>query len=161
LTDDGVVPEWDNVNGWKFNGGTYLKTGIVPNDLGTILIGFTNYNVQNFSAVCGVVRLSILLNYSGSGLSFQWGTNSFSSYGMVDNGIAAMKRSQAFYNGIPVRPPATDTDPYYGDIWIGGCNASNILYRGSVVDVQSFVYCDGQLSDDDVATFSAAMAALP
>jgi len=164
----GVQPDWDAVNGWKFNGSThYLTTTFVPqNDQSqSMIIQYTNCQTLSVRVLCGI--------YDGGGHNFffyPYYTNNMVYYG---NGAAraaapglvvgnlCVAGSEGYRNG----GAEGLTIPGWGgaptsSVIIGGRNESGVSARHCQYYCQAFALYDCTLTSGQVSAVAAAMAAL-
>ena len=102
---EGAAPDWDAVNGWKFNGSSYyLTTGLSSGSGYSMIIKFTNASV-NGGMLAG-------MQYGGSGDRFYlrpveggshrygYGNSSTTAAGAANNGVMALTPTKGFLNGL-------------------------------------------------------------
>lgn len=168
---EGVAPDWDATNGWKFNGSShYLLTAISA-------VGTNTYSyIVRFSNVTSggvVIALRTSSGYrcdmrcdSSSKRQYSNSSKTLSSVGTnVTSGVMAMAGSKAYYNGsdesLTLGSGGTTTlqqvgigarnDPYSG---VGSVDQYTAIY------IQAMAIYNTALTPDQVAAITTAMAAL-
>jgi hypothetical protein len=164
----GVAPDWDATNGWKFNGiDHYLTTTFIPALDGSqdqsMFVAFTNITGAD-GCLAGFTQASskrwwLLANNDGNECRYGNGADRDVKPNLTE-GVLAVAGNQGYRNGVangstfgPWGGPPTRTT------YIG---AANIGFAGWLLSgyIQALVIYNVALSADDVATVSAAMAAL-
>jgi hypothetical protein len=164
----GVAPDWDAVNGWKFNGSThYLTTTFVPqNDQSqTMIVQFTNGVPALVRYMCGSFggtdsRFHLGLTTSG-GNRRQYGHGSFTTAATGSNaGNMCVSGSDGYYNGADEVNIANGafTDPL--SVYIGCRHRPTGADDFQAAYIQAFVLCSSTQTAGQIATAAAAMAAL-
>jgi len=166
----GTAPAHDVTNGWVFNGGTnsrYLKTGIIPDSMYTIIVRFSN-QAPSGTYVCGQYaggnagkQTIIMAKYTDNNATFYYGSGYKSTPGIVA-GIMCLAGATGYINGLPV---VTEISTWNAaktayQIYIGCVNNAGSAQSFAVVNVQAFAIYNITLTDPQVATLTAAMAAL-
>lgn len=169
----GVAPTWASATGWTFNGSTqYLTTGITPprDQTWSLLVRYVepNWSSTGWESLMG--SFSTYGGYSGFlvqgrdaiGLHFWTGTTYNNAFSVLPlTGVFGFAGTNSYLDGVPGQ--TTASGPATGNhlsLWIGGLNSSGALAQpvgGSILACA--VYSD-TLTAGEVATLSAAMAAL-
>lgn len=160
---DGTAPSWSGALGWVFNGSsTYLKTGVVPDDIGTLAIKFsgaalTGDNVTIGSRSSGSVGMFIQNSNSTNRVYVNGAFKSVSP--CITTGVMAISNNKAYLNGI-LEAGDISTSPYSitYEIYVGCLNngGSPAIYRAA--NVQAVVYYNRALSAAEMWTISRQMA---
>lgn len=162
---EGVAPTWNVGTGWTFDGiDDYLRTGWVPgNDQSqSLLIQFVAYSGTGFALGCGSGGNALFgaRPSNHTGVVYRNGASLIVAP-LLANGNLAVAGATAYRNGI-AEPGSigawvgSTTD----DLVIGALHLNNAATLwGALTVVAVSVYSD-ELSAAEVATVSAAMAAL-
>lgn len=160
---EGVAPTWDAGAGWKFNGSTqYLATGIVPSPTWTIIASVARGGtVQGYDIGCITGSDEFGVGICAGWAQHMWANGPYPAGFVIQGGettpvVMALAHTKAYHDGILFGTIATPrSDPYTTDLSLGG-------YAGYRSDsyVRSVVIYSAALTDGEVATVSAAMAAL-
>lgn len=161
---DGVAPTWSSRSGWVFNGSTqYLATGVVPDDVGTLVIKFIDATLSGDYVIIGS-RVSgstgmFIQNSNSASRVYINGAFKVITGGKIAAGIMAVAYNQGYLNGLPDGTTFSVT-PYAitHDIYIGCLNnaGSPIIYRAA--KVQTVAYYNRTLSAAEVWSVSRQMA---
>lgn len=157
----GVAPTWDAVGGWTFNGTTqYLTTGVVPASGWSMIVRFSDVTVASrWLCGCESPQFYLASNWSGGAL---YGANGFGFRAPgIAAGVIAIAGQQPYRNG------ATDGATVGSIGWtttraisIGAVNSSGTLTGFVTGKIQHVILYDTTLFAAQVATQSAAIAAL-
>lgn len=168
---EGVAPDWDSTNGWKFNGSDdYLITGIVPGENYTMIISLDSSST-NTDAICGKYEetvgeedLNFRIMYAYNPIEERIEITFYHGDGVyleIDTvvGVYALAGRGCYINGSSV---GTITSDWYGngdsqDIYIGAYNSDGSPSSYIDLYVQAFAIYDNTLSADEVAAVSTAM----
>lgn len=159
----GHAPGWNSTNGWIASGDAWLKTGIIPHSGMSVLVRYSNFTpLTSGSSLIGAGdeprRLMIIPYFINNGAIYANGDQVY-NLPVLDSGVVGVAGQKAYQNGINVG----GTIP----TWSG--NATEELYiltkNGSynikiTAYVQIVAIWDAVLTAGEVATVSAAMAAL-
>jgi len=162
---EGTAPDWDAVNGWKFNGvDDYLITGITPTSSWSVIIRLSNLINGEDTWVLG--------NYAASGWGIQPGYNTdagddkgttyfngTSTKIVADrtSGVWGLAGAQGYYNGV-ADGNVTDGSANPDDaIWIGDISGA---YRRNIQTYAQAIAIYNIDISAYVAGLTTAMAAL-
>lgn len=164
----GTAPTWAAATGWTFNGtDQYLTTGVLPViQSWSYIVSFANV-VNNYGTLGG--------GYSGvefgirptagpgaSNVVYQSGA----AAGLViapalTSGVVAFAGNTAYRNGSPEAGSIpTGVGTFANGLYIAARNNSGTAQSLCAVDIYAFAIYSDTLSGAEVATLSAAMAAL-
>lgn len=167
----GVAPDWDAVNGWKFDQvNDYLTTTFVPqNDQAqTMIIQFSVAGSSLYIPLVGVIggaggrRFSLWPSY---GASYSRYTNGGNTTGATryTSGNMAVAGDTGYRNGISdTGALAAWADAITDAVWIGAINnvGSPLFYADAAVYCQALALYDTALTAPQVLAIATAMAAL-
>jgi hypothetical protein len=165
----GVAPTWDAATGWIFNGSTqFLKTGIIGAESLTMIIRFLDASVSVNQELCGstgagvgsATRFRIVNNLNGQRAYYYGSAVTNRVTPSVTNGIMALAGNNGYFNGVPDGTPTGTWSGTGADNYIGASNFAGTTIGFSIVKVQAFGIWPSILTPAEVATVSAAMAAL-
>ena len=171
----GVAPTWASATGWAFNGSTqWLNTGVVPtlNGSWTMLIRYVYSSGGNYPTVAGQREnvstfpdLAICVDNGATGTSNQTvfrnsHVTGFSTTPRLGSGVACIAGNKAYWNGSNI-----------GTLTVGSATGTRAIYIGAQNEVgspsykfpgtvQALAIYNATLTAGEVATVSAAMAAL-
>lgn len=177
--DTGHAPDWDDVNGWKFDGvSEYLDTGVSDNpypDNYTMIVRYSNYILSDAgSTICGIndnlntFRIGSYDYLAGTDWdSYGYGETSFVSIERepyTSNGIRAVVgctacyrngvlESDATYNGFILYTPVNiyiGCEDYAGDSPSGFSN----------IYIQAFALYNKRLTSSQIYDLTLSMQAL-
>jgi hypothetical protein len=163
-------PTWDAVNGFGFDGlSQYLDTTVIPDSGWSALIRFSNRSggVHGYGSPFGTyngdqTRMEVFTYDSDGNTYFYNGdpSDTHSMPSLPSSGVFALAGSNAYFNGTPVASGLGSWSGTGVSVWIGARNnrGSGVFY--CLEDVQAFCLVPTILSAGDVATVSAAMAAM-
>ena len=164
----GVAPTWDSANGWKWNGATqYLKTGITPSSLAwSVLIrysGMTSEGADRYP--CGAVdgagiKYSLAFDIYSLQCYFCNGSYTLSGYSIPGSGVLGISQQRAFINGVYAATIPVGSGAPLTELFVGASSLGTSPFGFFDQYIQSATVIPAALSDGDVATYSAAMAAL-
>lgn len=159
----GTAPSFDTATGWTFNGSTqYLTTGIVPVAATTGLIQFTNYNsgVGSYPLFGSnpTPGFMVLPYRTAAGMRFYYGNGSKDALpANITSGNLGLAGASGYYDGTEVATTIGDWSGTAAAMYIGGANGA---FNKTAFICTAFVVYSSTLSAAEVATVSAAMAAL-
>lgn len=150
---EGTAPGWNATDGWIFDGvDDALNTGMQTDGTWTFLMQFTDY-VSNFRET-GSDHVAMSPNWYIS-MYASHGDGNKNAGSAYENGNMAMAQERIFKDGTWVYD-LSSTAAQAEDFWLGG--EGNIQW--AEFKLQAFAIYDGKLTDLEVATVAAAMAAL-
>lgn len=163
---EGVAPSWAAGTGWTFNGSSQYLTTVVGGNSYSALVRFSDGTEQS-SAIFGETktttndtRLNIYPYYSGGHIYFRCGGN-YDQNGYYTFGVLAVTPAAAYANGTSLGSLSgawTGTTSY--TIALGGHCINASIDEKWTGKIQAFAIYSDTLSSAEVATVSAAMAAL-
>lgn len=167
----GTAPDWDATNGWKFNGSSqYLTTGLQPRKAWSALIQFTHMSspISGYHDLFGYYKSNydgFVVSVVAPGALHQYinCTNGFALQiaGNPTSGNMAMSAGEGYLNGVSEGTMAqfggdnTGTDCYVAAVFY-----NSAAYNHTAVYIQAVALYSDTLTDTQVATVAAAMAAL-
>jgi hypothetical protein len=159
----GVAPTFATATGWTFNGSTqYLKTGIIPNAMFSMLIRFSS--VANNGCLIGaltispaIVRFNIFPN-STSTINYGYGASNNVRSAGVTNGVLGIAGAHGYRNGSQdgADLSAFGANALGNDINIGCRNPAFGEYI--TANIQALVICASTYTAPQVAAISTALA---
>jgi len=167
LIDTGHIPAWSSLNGWLFNGSTYLDTGIIPASDWTMIVGFDFAQPMSLTSwMCGVdsagnARFYLAPTWNQTKRLYGSGGYSVKN-GIYSSGIMAIAGQQPYFNGATDGAALTAWDTTQSrPIFIGCLNQISgspiYYYKGNIQAISIYSVA---LTAPQVAALSAAMAAL-
>lgn len=165
----GNAPGWSSATGWVFNGSTqYLTTGVVPSGTQTWsqIIRFANYG-NGGGWLCGTVGgagtyMILTPNYNGA--TNDWRIYRSATQVLVSPriaaGVMATAGAECYLNGINDGTLSAGSGALKYEYYIGGINNGGSVAGLQSTDVLAFAIYSAVLTAGEVATLSAAMAAL-
>ena len=164
----GVAPDWDAINGWKFNGSThYLTTTFIPetDQSQSMIVAFTNVTGAD-GCLVGVNsatnrRFWLLANNDGDECRYGNGYDPDVKPD-ISAGVLAVAGDRGYRNGVVdtgvIGGYASPETPIPHTINIGRCPRTLSWYLAGYI--QALAIYDVALSPGEVAVIAAAMAAL-
>ena len=166
----GVAPTWDAIAGWIFNGSTqYLATGVLAAQYMSAIVRFSDVTTQDrhiFGSTDGNAYFAIVPRWTGVGGGVLYahgnltvGEGQQGGAGQLTTGVLALT-AKGFRDGVPDSAACTGWSGSGLSIYIGGRNQSGSLANPCGSKIEAFALYSALLSDGEIATLSAAMAAL-
>lgn len=163
--DGAAYPTWDAATGWTFNGSDqYLNTGYTPTWSHTIAVQYTNL-VGNVAVVWGASSNFLVQNWFNTGIRFYLVNGKIGSTPVLNGNLVlaggGANNGIGYSNGVQDQTGlCAGNMPSPGTCFIGGNNNGGVLQNAAAMKVQAWAAWSSQLSAAQVATVSAAMAAL-
>ena len=165
---EGIAPAWSPVHGWQFTdaGGTYLKTGIIPDENYSYVIRFTNHDVDDVNSMFGMYGT---LSWSrvdlwGTGPAMYWwyGTTEENRPPIATAGVFGLAGNQPYRNGLPdgAALAVAGWDEAAVEIYLGAVNDNGSPLYENTVNIQAFSIYSCPLTDTQMAAIMAAVAHL-
>ena len=159
-------PTWGATDGWQFNGTQWLQTGVTATNSLTWLIRYANHGATTMGGIFGVEdtgNAQIVMYPNLYGMQFKSG-GALTILRPDDwaAGVGAASPEYGYWNGTSKGALA---DPLSGStahtIPIGAnYGRVNDLYYTQAVNILAFALYSATLTAEEIATVSAAMAAL-
>lgn len=160
---EGSAPAWDAVNGWQFNGTTnYLNSGILPDGTTTVIVRYSDLSSEGY--VFGAWNAGSnteleLYAFNGVQINPYWG-DGFLTKTAFDAGVYAIASNECYRNGVSDGSIVSTWSGTPIALYIGASNWAGSDAINVNVDVQAWAIYDNELTSDQVAAVSAAMATL-
>ncbi len=166
----GTAPSFNAATGWTFNGSTqYLTTGVVTSTGWSALVCFSGWTTATdsycFGAYdTGTVTLFAITPRDTASFAAWWngrypGGNMNSSPSMI-SGVLAFAAGNVYRDGSPDATPLTNAYAPTSALYLGALNASGSASNFGNGNIQALAIYSDTLTDGEIATVSAAMAAL-
>lgn len=168
----GTAPTWDSTNGWKFDAGSsqYLTSGVAVPTGGAVICRFstltTSGNYYLFGSYQDATNRNSVRPDAGSGSAHAY-IGGDQDYGgkAFTTGVACISGAKELYkDGASIGTHSEGGDPTTarssGHVYIGALEAGSAAFYHASVYVQAFAMYSIDLSGDQIAAVTTAMAAL-
>ena len=158
---EGVAPDWDAVNGWKFNGvDDYLITGIIPTSVYTLILQYSNFASDGWIAGSNGVASTEKLGVEIATVNqyYHFGDDSGSDSNRTE-GNACVNSDGGYYNGLFLNV-AGSWSGTGASVYIGARNNNTVVADYSEVYIQALALYDNVLTAAQILAIATAMAAL-
>lgn len=162
----GVAPNWGNTTGWTGNGATmYLKTGIMPTTVQSVIVRFTGgHNLINralFGSMDGsFVHYFQIIPWYVTGDSVVYGNGGNLLTGpYLDSGTLALAGQTAYRDGNPDGSIPPNTLPAF-EIYLLGKNFAGELNAPSAGSIQAIAFYYPAITNAQAIAVHTAMMAL-
>jgi len=166
---EGVAPDWDAVNGWKFNGiNDYLDSTVENRETYTMIVRFNN--VTNNAILMGCRKSAGNCDFyfvpDVFGLNtrrYSWGTVAGGQddvAGSIQEGVMCLAGDEGYLNGIKeIDCNGTFGGDYY-NIYIGALNQNNSNVGFIAAYIQAIAIYSISLIGAQILALTTAMVAL-
>ena len=166
-----VAPSWSSTNGWTFSGAEYMNTTLVifPWTTKSVLCRFSNATVQGDGTLVGVTQaagaIMLIPNsaYGGGSHVARIGRAPTYYAPPLTQGVLCASAQNGYVNGVldgkACNPYTGGTlkTVHIGCLWAGTAPTAGTYFIGNI---QAVALYDYELTADQMAAVSAAMAAL-
>jgi hypothetical protein len=166
----GTAPDWDGTNGWKLNGTThYLTTGLSLTNTMSVLVQFTNMTsaAGAFHDILGFYNdgtsgVWIAVGVTGTGPAHRYGNGAWvlTVETEITAGNLAIAGGEGYLNGSSEGSGNTGGASSSTNFYIGATFYAAAAYNFTAAYIQAVAFYSDTLTDEQVATVAAAMAAL-
>jgi len=173
---EGVAPDWDDVNGWKFNGiDDYLNTGVTPekDQTWSMIIKYSNWVwKQNFNTFCGcgggaghgflISEFDPNSPYEGQDAYFFNGNYKYEASGAgAAEQVRCIAGQYGYIDGVKVTTAiSNNTSDWDFEIYIGAQNDSGVAVTFNKNYTKLLAIYDIALIEDQVLALTTTMNAL-
>lgn len=167
---EGVAPAWDATDGWQFNAswGSYLKTGVVPDQNYSYVVRFTGHDTADVNSVFGMysatgaTEIDLWSSTITGGMVWWYGDNEDNTRPpIVSEGVFGLAGPQPYRNSLPdgaVIAAAWTEAPV--EIYLGAANNNGVPQYQNTVNVQAFSIYSCTLDGTEMAAVMDAAAML-
>lgn len=162
--DAAAYPTWNTTTGWTFNGSTqYLTTGVTPGRDWSVLCQFanvTNGGVLLGSQPNGAPYFGLQPNNIPNSKAGYWHEQFLLLSPVMSGGNMAFAAASAYRDGAKETESILTSSGSYLAMFIGGWNGNGTLANAYAGDILAVAFYSDTLTDGQIATVAAAMAAL-
>jgi len=167
---EGVAPGWSPVHGWQFNGslGTYLKTGVIPDQTYSYVVRFTGHDTGDVNSVFGMygttesARIDLWCTPALGGMVWWYGESEQGYPPIVDQGVFGLAGSKPYRDGLVDGPDLAVTgwaEPGV-ELYIGAVNDDGAPRYQNTINIQAFAVYSCTLDEPQMQAIMEAVAHL-